>query len=220
MLGPILVHWLGDALAESRALAVIGLGKLGPAAAPALDEVRKAAQDGNPVVRCYAALALWKIEGRPDNALNVLISELVGKYEDARALTALLLGRMGPDASTALPALCQAVQDPSPDTRAQALFALGRIGAAAATCVPVLCAALREPKNSETTNEPNFDVRMDGYDKRPGPRSVQSFAAIALGQIGRGNNYALAALMAFRRATGMWTSDRQAADEALRLIAR
>jgi HEAT repeats/PBS lyase HEAT-like repeat len=221
-LAPILAQSLGDKIAETRVLALLGLGKLGPSAAANLEEVRGRTSDGNPVVRCYAALALWKIEGRPESVVSVLTEELGDMHEDVRNLAALLLGRMGPDAAAAVPALCRSLQQQSSVIRAQVLFAIGKVGSAAAPLVPQVCKVLRECDDLVYTefSQPGMVIISNEDATNPEPRSIRSYAAMALAQIGRGNPEALTALKEFRRSTWLWTADRLAADEALRLMAR
>jgi HEAT repeat protein len=96
-------------------------------------------KDRDVVKRARAAQALWKIDGKMDEALPVLIAALnehdllqPGAYytrvpRTGAAAAAWALGEMGPAAKSALPALRQAAKLGDPSLRQNALMAIGRI---------------------------------------------------------------------------------------------
>jgi HEAT repeat protein len=238
-----LLQGLNDNFAETRELAAIGLGKFGRHAIPAVEDVRRAAaRDCDSLVRCYAAYALWQIDGRPEPSARFLANELGNKAGPCvPELAALLLGRMGPDALDALPSLCKLLDDKSPSSRAQAVFALGKIGPGAVSAVPLLCNSLRDSADAQQllSEESNLSVRDLEYQGdiprisfrivRKAPwellrgtlryRSVRSFAAIALGRIGCADGTVIAALKTLKSESLIGTKDHQAADEALSILA-
>jgi HEAT repeat protein len=120
-------------------MALDALGQLGPAAKSALPDVRAAMKDRDVVKRARAAQALWKIDGKMDEALPVLIAALSehdllqpGAYytrvpRTGAAAAAWALGEMGSPAKSALPALRQATKLGDLSLRQNALTAIGKI---------------------------------------------------------------------------------------------
>jgi HEAT repeat protein len=218
---PVLVPHLRNSLSAkrsgTRAIAVLGLGHLGEAAADAIPDLQRALHDKNPAVRLYAAQALWRVQGKPDQALPVLAAGL--KDEAAPDLAAMLLGEMGAAASPAVPALGELTRHKNEYVRAQAMYALGRIGPAAAPAVPALCQALEAPENKAEVSVRVKTVHADGTsESRLLDRSVYSFAVHALGDVGPGAKDAIPALLKFRNKTIWFTYDRAAAEAAIKKI--
>jgi len=94
---------LDDPLEPVREDAAVALGELGPpakAAAPALERV---ITRGPLAARVPGAKALWRITGRSDPAVGVLVDELGDYLWGAAAAEAL--GEIGPPAAGAVPAL-------------------------------------------------------------------------------------------------------------------
>jgi hypothetical protein len=93
------------------------LGRIGPAAKAALPEVRAALETPHTLRRVQAARALWKIEGRPDDVVPILIaalkeeanSETSGWYRppnrDFARPAVETLAEIGPPARAALPVI-------------------------------------------------------------------------------------------------------------------
>ena len=119
------------------ALEVIGL--LGPEAKSALPEVRAALKDADVGKRVRAAGALWRIEGKTEEAVPVLTAAL--KEHDAVApgafyssvprsgaiAAAVTLGEIGPAAKAALPALRHAMTLGDVGLRQNSLTAIAKI---------------------------------------------------------------------------------------------
>jgi HEAT repeat protein len=105
-------------------------------------------KDQEPVVRVYAALALWRIDSRQPEPVRVLVEVWTGKPSQAQYLAAEVLGLMGPAAKAAIPALVKSVKTEDEDetgiVRSSAAEALGRIGAGTTEVVPTLMAALKD----------------------------------------------------------------------------
>jgi len=107
---------------ESRAQAVIGLGKSGSPLA--LDALTEALDDAGPEVRRNAALSLGKI--RSVRALPLLVAELENRESDLRCEAADALGKIG--SRYALPYLFRALEDEDARVRNAAVTALAEIG--------------------------------------------------------------------------------------------
>lgn len=90
-----------------------------------------------------AAAALGRI-GRA--AVPSLIQTLGHRDADVRRQAALVLARIGPEASDAVPELTDLLDDPERDVRKAAARALGQIGPAASQAVPALMRQLVQPK--------------------------------------------------------------------------
>src|SRR5262249_4403915 len=92
----------------------------------ALPEVRAALKDEFGPVRCAAAEAAWKIEGRPQDALPVLRAALKDPDDYTRCEAALCLAQMGREAREAAGDLRTALKDAGPRVRFNA--AAARLG--------------------------------------------------------------------------------------------
>jgi HEAT repeat protein len=170
------------------------LGRLGPAARPALPALIAAAVDVEEPVRKSASGALEKIDpewpASPEaaQAVPMLVKALGSRFTEVWQLASFLLGRIG---KPAVPELIDALADRWQDTR-QVVVArsLGRIGPAAADAVPALAHEL----SSEHAH-------------------VRQAAAEALGQIGPAAEPAVPALI--QLLTDRLPASRQAAAVAL-----
>lgn len=110
-----------------RAMAAWTLGKLGPAARPALPALVGALRDAS--VSLEAGVALLRL--RDPAALRPLVQSLgePSGEPEARRLSARLLGHLGKlDPTLAGDALAAALADPLPELRGEALRALVRLG--------------------------------------------------------------------------------------------
>src|SRR5438067_12493460 len=106
------------------------MGSAAKSAVPALEDLLKG-PDG--VARIQAALALWKIDPRTEEAVPVLVSELKNPLV-SRPITLLLTGRFGSVPTVSPVAHCW-----------QAADALGQIGPPARAAVGTLTELLRDP---------------------------------------------------------------------------
>ena len=106
---PALLQQLVHKDYAERRQAAEELGKLGAAARGASKELARALQDESPEVRVAAAWALWRIEGKPEPVVPVLIAvlKLPEKEVEAREAACKALGEIGPAAKDAVPLLFQ-----------------------------------------------------------------------------------------------------------------
>lgn len=175
------------------------LGRMGPAARPAIPPLIAAAVDVEEPVRKSASGALEKIDpGWPTSpeaaeAVPALVKALGSKFTEVWQLASFLLGRIG---KPAVPDLIDALADRCQESR-QSVVArtLGRIGPAAAEAVPALVHEL----TSENAN-------------------VRQAAAEGLGQIGPPAEPAVPALI--QLLTDRLPDSRQAAAAALARVGR
>ena len=115
------------------------LGRIGPAAIPALIPVLKEAE--NEEVRGAAAYALGEMGAEAIPAVLALVEALEDEESLVRTITAEALGKIGPGAVEAVPALAKAMTvGPGGDFRAA--YALGGIGPGAIEAVPTLIETL------------------------------------------------------------------------------
>jgi HEAT repeat protein len=161
------VHQLEATDPDDRRLAAEILGRIGPAAEPAVPALTAALMDANPSVRHGAAVAVKRIG---QAAVPALTAALADPDKSVRVAAADALGRLGPAAVPAVSALTAALADPDKRVRVAAAVAVKRIGQAA---VPALTAALAD-----------------------GNPDVREAAASALGGIGQAAVPALTAALA------------------------
>ncbi len=138
-LGP-LTAFLGDEEPLVVGVALRALGSLGPAARPALPEVRRLLQKGE---QSDAPLALAAID--PNGAVDDLAAALSPGSPSTRTNSALALGRFGPAANSAVPDLKRALRDHDRSVRIYAAMALFQIGGNAETALATISAILRTP---------------------------------------------------------------------------
>lgn len=102
---PVLRRWLGQ---EGGGDALLGLGEMGPDAAPLVEDVRmllsREADCGT-----TAAWALWRITGTPEPVLPTLEEAL--KEQRCRMEAAGVLAEMGPRARAALPTIMAVMEE-------------------------------------------------------------------------------------------------------------
>lgn len=115
---------LGAAEWIDRLTGLYALQRMGSAAAPAAPEIALLLADDNGSVRMESAECLFRI-GSP--TVPLLVDVLSGHNDDARALAARTLGRIGLGARDALPVLQGLRDDPSPEVAAEVAFALPMI---------------------------------------------------------------------------------------------
>lgn len=140
-----LVAALKGADAPGRETAAAALGRMGPAAALAVEPLVATFSDENLYLRGSAAVALGRIG---QAAVPALVRALGDANPEVRLSAAIALGRVGSPAATAVPALTGAVADANEDVRFTAVTALGAIGAAAREAGPALTEALHDRSDS------------------------------------------------------------------------
>jgi len=128
---------------EHRETAAYVLGKMGPAAIPALTELLK---DKEWPVRSTAATALAKIAPEEAKTVIPVLTELLrDKDKSVRWATTVALAKMGPEATTAaVPALMEWLKDGYWYIRMTAAKTLGEMGPEAKTAIPALTELLKD----------------------------------------------------------------------------
>jgi HEAT repeat protein len=121
-----------------RAWAVQALGRLGPMAASAVDDIAAAYADTSGNVKFVVGEALYAIKHPTPASIAALVKELRDPEMPAALNASTALGVMG---EVAIGPLRPALQDSVPQVRQFAVFALGAIGSSAA---PELAMALRD----------------------------------------------------------------------------
>ena len=122
----------GEDTSGLRYTAAYALGRIGPAAAPAVQALESLSASDDPLMATVAVWALLKIEptnaARFEKAVPLLRTALRGDREMVRLEAAVSLGDIGPKAATAIPILeLVAEDDPVDAVRAAAKAALDRI---------------------------------------------------------------------------------------------
>lgn len=133
--------------AEVRLTAVELLGKLGPAAQSAGDDLIRATQDADSHVRNLAVLTIPKVETPVAKALPALIPLLKSEHaHDAARAISVYRGQGKP----ALPDLVKLLEDESRDvlTRWNAARALGKLGPEGIDALPVLIRFTKCPEET------------------------------------------------------------------------
>jgi HEAT repeat protein len=133
---------------ETRLAAVGVLETLGPAAAPAVPQLIRAAGDKDRFVRWAAGRTLGGIgQSAGPEAVTALARLLADREVDVRLIAARALERYGPTAAPAVPELIRAaLPDGAGEVRLAALRVLERIGSPEATpALAVLETALSDP---------------------------------------------------------------------------
>jgi HEAT repeat protein len=111
------------------------LGRMGVAAKAAIPALRDVLKGSDPETSVQAALALWKIDRRADEALPVLVAELKMPIAPRPASSLLPTPRFGGTSNVPAAPPCQ-----------QAAEALGEMGPAARAAVPALTEAVKDPR--------------------------------------------------------------------------
>jgi CubicO group peptidase (beta-lactamase class C family) len=125
----------------AREAAAGALGRMGPAAAAAVEPLIATFADENLYLRGAAAIALGRIG---QAAVPPLARALGDANAEVRRSAAIALGRVGTSAVAAVPALTRATADPDEDVRFAAVTALGGLGASARDAAPALTDALHD----------------------------------------------------------------------------
>lgn len=204
---------------------VAALGHIGPAAAPAVPDLKKAMQDNRLVVP--AALALWKITRDPGESLPVLLKRasggMPGLPADLSALDAVgVMGADGlsalPDALSALPVLASARSLGDRFVSLSAAVALWRVAPdGVAPPLAALTNALLITTNDVPPKAAAGAAAWGGSDyRRAYAQGLHYQAAKLLRALGPAARDAVPALKAARRTPDLML--RQLIDDALRDI--
>ena len=121
---PELVEACSDRDPKTRRDAILGLGRIGPAAVAAFDVVRGALTDDDANIRAYAVGAFWRISRDPETAAPVVARMLADPNADVREAAASTLETIGPGAMGPVIEMLHSDQIP---VRARALLVLRRI---------------------------------------------------------------------------------------------
>ncbi|MBN9522643.1 HEAT repeat domain-containing protein [bacterium] len=178
---PALVKELHGPKPVDRLSATSALGRIGPAAEPAVPRLVQMLNDPGEDrgVRGEVIAALGTLRTDSPDAVAALIRIVNDSSPVFRPEAAEALGRIGPPAKRAVPDLIRTLSDAElTRLRRQAAFALGEMGPDAGAAVPALRAALADP-------DPNLSWN----------------AAVALGNIGPGASAAVPDLVARLDAT-------------------
>ena len=160
----------GHAYPEVRLTAAELLGKLGPVAQAAGDDLIQATQDADSHVRNLAVLTIPKVETPVAKALPALIPLLKTEHApDAARAISVYRGQ----AKSALPELVKVLEDESRDalTRWNAARALGKLGPEGIDALPVLIRFTTSPE--ETIREHSAEAIGD-----IGPTAVEGIPAL------------------------------------------
>lgn len=171
---PALINLLGDRDYEISHRAASALGRIGPAAVPALMQVA-AREDSRVTGMAETAFSYLNVGPNLVHELARLLGNN-GEKSSVRAFAAKALGRMEEKAGDAVPDLARALGDDNSEVRSAARWALGRIGPAA---IPSLRDAL---KNN------NVQVRSDAAAALGSMGPVAEDAVPALAQALRDEN--------------------------------
>ncbi len=142
---PALAEALADGNAKVRASAAIALSKLGPAAAPAAEELGQMMRNGDHKDARWATEALGAMGSSASTALDALIEELSSDVALNRSRAAWAIGNIGPSAAPAVRQLAGLTADSDASVRSAAVTALGNIGPAAASVRAAIQGCLRDP---------------------------------------------------------------------------
>jgi HEAT repeat protein len=179
---------------------ILILGRLGPGAAPAVPDLRKALQV--PALRPYAALALARIDrSSADECVQGLAADLDETNPAARSAALAALLDIGPPAREALPALRGILRDP--ELVSEGLEVVANVGPAGALLVPDLIGLLsdRNRRVAERAGEVLAGLGAAGVPgltgalNSPNP-TLRAGAARVLGQLGSVGRSAVPSLLA------------------------
>jgi HEAT repeat protein len=108
---------LNDPSEIIRGEALRRLAAFGPAALAPLDSLKGVLRDPSPPVRLATAQAVWRVAGRADLAVPVLVALLDEADAQLRSQVVSEIGRLGFYAREAVPALTKALRAADPSTR-------------------------------------------------------------------------------------------------------
>lgn len=127
---------------DTTCIAVYAIGRAGPRAASAVPKVIPLLDHRSEHVRDQAVESLVSV-GEP--AVLALTQATARDSNRLRENSAVVIGKIGPEAKPAIPALLRLLNgDLYPEVRRQAALALGSIGADPVTCIPPIFEALED----------------------------------------------------------------------------
>jgi HEAT repeat protein len=149
---PALLKTLNDPEWIVRSYAASALCAFGADAKDAAPALTRALKDQEGHVRVSAAEALWRIEGKVDPALAILIGSLTVKkvnHDYVADAAAKVLGQMGPEAKAAVPALKKVLanEDTWRETKVCVAEALWRITGEVQPTTEAFIPLLRDGEN-------------------------------------------------------------------------
>jgi len=144
---PALISALDDPLHPVRVEAIVGLGRMGPAAAAAVPKIKQMLEDERFVGKAPAAGALWRIDpNEQEYAFQVLLKEVQG--DNAPWEAAQELGELAPKANR-VNEIAQLLDDSREGTREFAAEALGMMGESAKSALDKLESIANDEQQSE-----------------------------------------------------------------------
>jgi HEAT repeat protein len=183
---------LADPDAAVRSGAARALGRIGPAAAPAVPNLLQLLKDADETVRCRTAEALGQV--RDAAAVPALAAELAGPGSPLKEVAVRALGEFKEAARPAVPALVALLNDPDEFVRHAAGETVARVGPLPGAAAAALTAGLASPDTlvQAQTAESLGAVGVAAATAAPalvaalasGSDRVRAKAAEALGKIG------------------------------------
>jgi HEAT repeat protein len=194
----VCVHVLRAALADPaegvRLPAMLGLGRLGPRAAEAADNLIAILESGSDQERVVAANSLGKLQANDASVLAALVAGVRSPVAPLRAAAATALGHYGLAAAAHVLDLVVLLDDPLDSVRDAATAAIQEIGVLDAEATQALEARLAHPDNIRRAQTAEALGEMGGAAQPAAPALVDSLtddndlvrgkAAEALGRIG------------------------------------
>jgi HEAT repeat protein len=107
---PALIDALGDEDQGALRFVAIAVATIGPDAKAALPQLTKLLESENPSVRMEAARAVWRITKQKEPTVSVLIDVVKQGKFDSNVHAARALGNIGADAEAAVPVLIEVVK--------------------------------------------------------------------------------------------------------------
>lgn len=150
-LEPILYRLIGDTSERVRVQAAVAAGRLGPAGASLVRDLRSMLRSSDdPYARRIAAESLGRIGPAAAEGAVELADALADREVDVRRACVRSLGQIGPGARVAVPTLLAMLEDSRGVYVGEVITALGRIGGPAEQAIPKLVAMLdTEPPDSD-----------------------------------------------------------------------
>lgn len=132
----VLLEALRDPAEAVREQAVIALGRLGSFAADAAPAIEFAIVHRRLQCRPQAAVAIWRITGRAELAIQVIREEIFLPENQMQAIWCLK--ELGPDGAPATPDLLKLLESPDGDLREAAAEVIAELGPAGKAAIPAL----------------------------------------------------------------------------------
>lgn len=140
------------------------LARIGPPADAALDTVQKHMRNPEYRNRVNAAYAVWRIAGRHQEPLQILMQ--LSSHHDSDLDAIVMIGKFGPVAAAAVPTLIEHLGSIDPDVRLEAAQTLGQLGSAAQPAVTTLKQLAANDSDEDVREQAAAAVKKVG---KPGP---------------------------------------------------